>query len=108
MIGMHPDQATEPIVVTAIQYRRHWAVIPCCVFAADFPDRTLPTSLQHPPPADGPTTSLGQGRRPVTSYEDLVECVVSLDNVFVDEDKLTLSCAQVPHPARKCSGEVRR
>ena len=77
IIGMHPDQATEPIVATAIRYRRHWAVIPCCVFAADFPDRTLPTSLQHPPPADPSTTSLGQGRRPVTSYEDLVECVIS-------------------------------
>lgn len=33
----------------AIKHRRHWAIIPCCVFAADFPDRTLPATLKQPP-----------------------------------------------------------
>ena len=45
----------------------------------------------------------------MTSYEDLVECVVSLDKHVFVKDKLTLSsCSQTPHPARKCSSEVRR
>lgn len=43
IVGMHPDQATEAIVDTAIAHRRPFAVVPCCVFPADFPHRRLPS-----------------------------------------------------------------
>lgn len=39
--GMHPDEATEPIVNTALHHSLPFAVVPCCVFSALFPDRRL-------------------------------------------------------------------
>ncbi|KAG0212897.1 hypothetical protein BGX28_005359 [Mortierella sp. GBA30] len=41
IIGMHPDQATEPIVVMALQYDKPFAVVPCCVFANENRHRRL-------------------------------------------------------------------
>jgi len=41
IVGLHPDEATEPIVATALALGRPFAVIPCCVFAASFPLRRL-------------------------------------------------------------------
>lgn len=32
LIGMHPDQATEPIVSLALSLGKPFAVVPCCVF----------------------------------------------------------------------------
>ncbi|KAG0374598.1 hypothetical protein BGX24_010184, partial [Mortierella sp. AD032] len=42
MIGLHPDQATEPIVRAAIKAGKPFAIIPCCVFGRDNPHRRLP------------------------------------------------------------------
>ncbi|KAF9915577.1 hypothetical protein BX616_005835 [Lobosporangium transversale] len=41
LIGMHPDQATEPIVDIALKHDKPFAVVPCCVFAHDNPHRRL-------------------------------------------------------------------
>ncbi|KAF9288257.1 hypothetical protein BGZ68_000542 [Mortierella alpina] len=41
VIGMHPDQATEPIVTMALQHHKPFAVVPCCVFAHENPQRRL-------------------------------------------------------------------
>ncbi|KAG0287210.1 hypothetical protein BGZ98_004766 [Dissophora globulifera] len=41
LIGMHPDQATEPIVDMALKHNKPFAVVPCCVFALDNPHRRL-------------------------------------------------------------------
>jgi len=41
IVGLHPDEATEPIVATALALDLPFAVIPCCVFAASFPLRRL-------------------------------------------------------------------
>ena len=51
VVGLHPDEATEPIVDTALQLGLRFAVIPCCVFSQQFPDRRLrsgdtPTSYE--------------------------------------------------------------
>lgn len=40
-IGMHPDEATENIVDFSLQYKKPFAVVPCCVFPALFPERSL-------------------------------------------------------------------
>lgn len=37
--GMHPDQATEPIVVLALRLHVPFAVLPCCVMPRLFPAR---------------------------------------------------------------------
>lgn len=39
IIGMHPDEATEPLVVTAIAHCISFAVVPCCVFSQVHPER---------------------------------------------------------------------
>ena len=39
LVGMHPDQATEPIVDAAIELGKPFAVVPCCVFPELFPER---------------------------------------------------------------------
>ena len=41
IVGLHPDEATEPIFSTALELGLPFAVIPCCVFAASFPNRRL-------------------------------------------------------------------
>lgn len=48
---MHPDEATESIVSTALLHNIPFAVVPCCVFSAVFPHRKLksgevPTSYE--------------------------------------------------------------
>lgn len=41
LIGMHPDQATEPTVDIALKHGKPFAVVPCCVFAHENPERRL-------------------------------------------------------------------
>lgn len=40
-VGMHPDQATGAIVEIACQRGEPFAVVPCCVFSDDFPEREV-------------------------------------------------------------------
>ena len=37
--GLHPDQATEPIVKLALRLKVPFAILPCCVMPKLFPDR---------------------------------------------------------------------
>ena len=48
VVGMHPDQATEPIVRLALRAGKPFAVVPCCVFYKSHPNRRLAdgTSVQ--------------------------------------------------------------
>ena len=39
VVGMHPDHPTESIVDFALATGKPFAVVPCCVFAIDFPAR---------------------------------------------------------------------
>ena len=39
LVGLHPDQATEPIVDWALLHNKPFAVVPCCVFPNMFPLR---------------------------------------------------------------------
>ncbi|KAL3815289.1 hypothetical protein ACHAXA_006791 [Cyclostephanos tholiformis] len=41
IVGFHPDQATEAIIDMALLLRVPFAVVPCCVFPSEFPERTL-------------------------------------------------------------------
>lgn len=41
VVGLHPDQATEPIVDFALQHAKPFAVVPCCVFPHLSPNRLL-------------------------------------------------------------------
>lgn len=41
LVGMHPDQATEPIVACALALGKPFAIVPCCVFPTIFQQRRL-------------------------------------------------------------------
>lgn len=42
VVGLHPDEATEPIINFCLRHRKAFAVIPCCVFPELFPFRLHP------------------------------------------------------------------
>merc|ERR1711907_171235 len=52
--ALHPDQAAEATVALALALRKPFAVVPCCVYSAEFPRRRLPNG------------------QPVRSYGDLL------------------------------------
>jgi predicted esterase len=41
LVGMHPDEATEPIVRAALRFNKPFAVVPCCVFPSANSGRRL-------------------------------------------------------------------
>lgn len=41
VVGMHPDQATGAIVDCGLQMNKNWAVVPCCVFPSEHPERVV-------------------------------------------------------------------
>ena len=57
LVGLHPDQATGAIVEAAIHHRRPFAVVPCCVFAREFPFRRIPVRLSSAATAQASTAS---------------------------------------------------
>jgi hypothetical protein len=36
LVGMHPDEATEIIIDTALKFNKPFAVVPCCVMSRLF------------------------------------------------------------------------
>jgi hypothetical protein len=61
VIGLHPDQATEPIVDFALSHNKPFAIVPCCVFANLWPDRRV-------------------NDKPVVTYFDFIEYLRSKDS----------------------------
>jgi len=59
--ALHPDQAAEHAVALALALQIPFAVVPCCVYSAQFPRRRLPTGGQ------------------VRTYEDLLDYLQSMD-----------------------------
>ena len=41
LVGMHCDEATEPLVRAALHFNKPFAVVPCCVFPSFHPHRRL-------------------------------------------------------------------
>ena len=35
VVGLHPDEATEHVIIKAIKYNKSFAIVPCCVFPID-------------------------------------------------------------------------
>eukprot|EP00892_Ulva_mutabilis_P010120 jgi/Ulvmu1/7480/UM037_0023.1 len=58
LVGLHPDQATEPILQHAMRLQKPFCIVPCCVFPGQHPDRKIRL----------PDGSLA----PVLTHEDLV------------------------------------
>lgn len=45
LVGLHPDQPTGAIIEVALAHQKPFAVVPCCVFSSQFPERTLSGKL---------------------------------------------------------------
>mmetsp|Transcript_49091 Transcript_49091/g.76560 ORF Transcript_49091/g.76560 Transcript_49091/m.76560 type:complete len:183 (-) Transcript_49091:22-570(-) len=39
VVGMHPDEATEPLIDMCLKHNKAFAIVPCCVFAESNPQR---------------------------------------------------------------------
>ncbi|KAG0002755.1 hypothetical protein BGZ80_004657 [Entomortierella chlamydospora] len=81
LIGLHPDQATEPIVRTALKLGKPFAVIPCCVFGRDNPHRRLPRLPKKGLETEECVENEENNdplTRPVTSYDDFVTWLSTL------------------------------
>lgn len=74
LIGLHPDQATEIIVDLAIKLNKPFAIIPCCVFANDFPHRKLKRKKTGNVENDNEYEDI-----PVSSYEQFIEYLCEKD-----------------------------
>jgi len=46
VVALHPDEATSPVVMEAIEQGKPFAVVPCCVFRSLFPFRVTPEGRQ--------------------------------------------------------------
>ena len=46
VVGLHPDEATEPLVDNALINSLKFSVIPCCVFSSKFPKRRLKRNIE--------------------------------------------------------------
>ncbi len=67
ILGLHPDQATEPILEYAVAANKPFALVPCCVFPRLFPERRI-----HVADSLSDQASL----QPVVQYAELVEYLV--------------------------------
>jgi len=73
VIGLHPDQATGSIVQVASERGKPFAVVPCCVFSAEFPDRKLLNgSFVH-------------------SFEELCQWLTEQSSAPVEKDEMKLT-----------------
>ena len=93
LVGIHPDQATEPIVDAALAFGKSFAVLPCCVFPNQNPHRFLPTgtpdchdSVEAPNPNPSPVSLLKaesdpnkRARIPVRTYDQFVSYLLAKD-----------------------------
>eukprot|EP00438_Fugacium_kawagutii_P003042 Skav229445 [mRNA] locus=scaffold397:229789:230925:+ [translate_table: standard] len=61
VVALHPDQAAEASIRLALDLGKPFAVVPCCVYAAEFPKRKLRSGA------------------PVRSYFELLEYLQQLD-----------------------------
>jgi hypothetical protein len=78
IVACHPDEATDAIVDLAIHQKIPFVVVPCCVFSRYFTYRRKPgTNL------------------PVTTYEDLIDYLVSKNESNIQKTTLPFEGANV-------------
>jgi hypothetical protein len=61
LVGLHPDQATDPIIDVGLALQIPWAIVPCCVFPNFFQQRRLKSG------------------KVVRTYEDLCHYILQKD-----------------------------
>jgi hypothetical protein len=90
VVGMHPDAATESILDFALATNKPFAIVPCCVFATDYPWRML----------DGKT---------VTTTEEFIRYLVRKDPLRIAVADLPFQGKNVvvySRPATRSSGSA--
>eukprot|EP00555_Chaetoceros_dichaeta_P013037 CAMPEP_0198269748 /NCGR_PEP_ID=MMETSP1447-20131203/42439_1 /TAXON_ID=420782 /ORGANISM="Chaetoceros dichaeta, Strain CCMP1751" /LENGTH=132 /DNA_ID=CAMNT_0043961465 /DNA_START=42 /DNA_END=440 /DNA_ORIENTATION=+ len=98
---MHADGATEAIVDMALQYRKPFVVVPCCVFPNFFQHRFVPVLTNEGgvvvldddeddtdtdvKPWDGGTDETNVKMMPVRTHEDFCRYLALKDSHFIVE-----------------------
>jgi hypothetical protein len=77
IIALHPDEATDAIVDTAVAKRIPFVIVPCCVFFRLFPHRRKPGT-----------------KDPVSTHADLLEYLMAKDE-SIQRTKLPFEGANV-------------
>ncbi len=67
IVGLHPDEATEAILDSALSFQKPFAIVPCCVFPSKFPHRKY-----RVPVLEGAETEVEE-EKSVVSYTDFCE-----------------------------------
>ena len=73
VVGMHPDQATEPIVDLALRLGKPFAIVPCCVMPKLFPHRRRQQQQ-------------GSAGDPVRSYSAFCDYLIDKVAAYHDDD----------------------
>ena len=77
VVALHPDEATGEIVQFAIENKKLFIVVPCCVFSRLFPFRFKP-GRQHT--AMDNQNDVEKKKELVSTYNDLIEYLVDKDD----------------------------
>ena len=86
MVGLHPDQATDPIIDIGLALNIPWAIVPCCVFPNFFTYRQLQLRGNNNDEDDSgnPKDNIDDGpsfppmvgpKQSVRSYDDLCQYI---------------------------------
>lgn len=81
VVAMHPDAATVSVLETAIQLKKPFAIVPCCVFSYKFQDRLTPEG------------------KVVSTYEELLD-YLNATAIAMSQGHCTLKRAQLPFEGR--------
>ena len=82
IIGMHADGATEAIVEIALQFRKPFIVVPCCVFPNLFRHRLVPMIDEDGKECGGDEAKMV----PVRNHEQFCRYLAMKDSHFVVEE----------------------
>jgi len=86
IVGIHPDQATEPIVDAALAHNKSFAVLPCCVFANENTHRMVANPDYIPGRDVDENDPSTHAMIPVRTYEQLVQYLINKDpSICVDQ-----------------------
>jgi hypothetical protein len=72
-VGLHPDQATDFILDFALEFKKPFTIIPCCVFPTLFANRRFSGKMPMAQLCEEPGE---EQTHPVLSYPDLVQYLV--------------------------------
>jgi hypothetical protein len=82
IVALHPDEASDAIVDTAVQLRIPFVIVPCCVFCRLFPHRRIKTDAYAGASKEGTaqnTDNADSATKMVSTYAELLDYLQAKD-----------------------------